>query len=76
MDEDFFDLFKVLGGRKSVKNRRRIVRDVIVEILELRHKIVHRAHIELDLDRERMETYIQYLRKAGELFAFSQRAIK
>lgn len=65
------DIFKVLNKRKRVKNKSRIVRDVIVEILDLRHKIIHAAYIDIGLDRNRMETYIAYARKAGELFVSS-----
>lgn len=65
------DIFKVLNKRKRVKNKSRIVRDVVIEILDLRHKIIHAAHIDIGLDRNRMETYIAYARKAGELFVSS-----
>lgn len=62
------DIFDILNKRRRVGKTSRIVRDVIQEILELRHKIVHTAFLDIDLNKERMDTYIGYLRKAGQLF--------
>jgi len=62
------DIFKILDKRKKVKNQSRVVRDVVVEMLDLRHRIIHAAYIDISLDRSRMERYVSYTRKAGELF--------
>ncbi|QKT03871.1 hypothetical protein HUS23_08590 [Ectothiorhodospiraceae bacterium 2226] len=62
------DIFKVLDRRKKSGTKVRVVRDVIMEMLDLRHRIIHAAHLETSLDRERMLIYISYTRKAGQLF--------
>jgi len=61
------DIFKILDQRKKVGKKVKVVRNVIVEMLELRHRIIHAAHIEITLDKDKMSTYIAYTRKAGEL---------
>lgn len=63
------DIFMILDKRKKVGNKSRIVRDVVIEMLELRHRIIHAAFIDISLDRIKMESYVAYTRKAGELFA-------
>jgi len=62
------DIFRILNKRKKVGDSRRIVREVILEMLELRHKIIHTAFIDYRLDKTRLDTYVGYTRKAGELF--------
>ena len=63
------DLMKVLGVRKRWKSRIRNVREVIEEMLELRHKIIHSAYIDISLNREKVEMYVFYLEQAGQLLA-------
>ncbi len=62
------DIYALLNERRRVGKTSRVVREVVQELLELRHEIVHAAHIDQYLDKGRMEIYIGYLRKAGQLF--------
>jgi len=63
------DLFKVLGKRKQYKNKRYIVREKIQETIQLRHKIIHNAHIDISLNKEKIELLVTYFLFAGDLFA-------
>jgi len=63
------DIFEILNKKKKYKNSYSIVRTVISELIELRHKIAHTAFIDVGLDKSRVEKYIFYLGLAGDLFA-------
>lgn len=63
------DIYTVLNTRKQYRKRNLFVRDVIREMLDLRHKIIHTAYIDVTLNEDKVERYLFYLQAAGRLFA-------
>lgn len=63
------DLFAILSKRKQVSRKRYYVRQIIQDTIILRHEIIHRAHLDLELDKGKTSMIVGYFRIAGNLFA-------
>jgi hypothetical protein len=63
------NLFKVWGKRKKFNDKLFVVRVVLQELLSLRHRIIHEAYIERNLDEEETIKYIQFVEYALVLLA-------
>jgi len=62
------DLLATFSTRKKHAGKVERVLAALDELLELRHRIVHEAFIDTELDRKRVERYLFYLRASGRLF--------
>jgi len=63
------NLFKLWSKKKKIGKKFYNVRETIEELIQLRHKIVHTAHIELDFDRAQLDKFRIAVQSAGEFLA-------
>lgn len=63
------NLFKVWDKRKKFNDKLFVVRAVLQELLSLRHRIIHEAYVELNLDKDETTKYIQFAEYALVLLA-------
>lgn len=63
------NLFEIWDRKKKISKRFYKIRDVIEELLELRHKIVHAAYISPDFDKARINKYVSVVEAAGKRLA-------
>lgn len=62
-------LFSVWGRRKKFNARFYVVREVLQELLNLRHRIIHASYIEPNLGRDETMRYIKFVEYAVTLLA-------
>ncbi len=62
-----FDLLKALGKKKKIRKKLYRINNLIREILNFRHKIVHEAYLDSDLNDGVIELYVSCLEMAGKL---------
>ncbi len=55
--------------RRKIDKKFYKVRDVVEELIELRHKIAHTAYLEPDFDEAQVKKYIEAVETAGKLLA-------
>lgn len=63
------NLFSVWEKRKKFNGKFFVVRDVLQELLSLRHRITHEAYIELNLGKNETTKYIKFVEYAVDLLA-------
>ncbi|MCY8802651.1 hypothetical protein MOF25_06595 [Bacillus atrophaeus] len=64
-----FDLYDVLGQKIIYQDDESIsLNQVLTELIEMRHKIIHEAKLNDSLSKKVMEKYHFFLKKFGELF--------
>ena len=64
-------LLRVWNKRKKFEGRYYVVRDVLQELIELRHRIVHDAYIDAALKGDETFRYIRFVEHAVQMFANS-----
>lgn len=65
------NLFNVWDRKKKIDRKFYNVREGIIELLSLRHKIIHTAYIDTDIDRRKLVRYHTIVRGAGNLIVES-----
>ena len=63
------NLFSVWEKRKKFNGKFYIVREVLQELLSLRHRIIHKAYIEPNLGRNETMRYIRFVEYAVDLLS-------
>lgn len=63
------NLFNVWNRKKKIGKRFYNIREIIEELVQLRHKIVHTAYLELDFDRAKVDKYRIAVELAGKFLA-------
>ncbi|CAH0283420.1 hypothetical protein [Peribacillus sp. Bi134] len=63
-----FDLYDVLSKRIKYNEKEDTIANVLSEMINMRHEIIHKALLEYDLDKTKMDKYYYYIEKFGEIF--------
>lgn len=62
-------LLRIWGQRKKFNGKFFVVRDVLQDLLNLRHRIIHQAYIEPGLGKDQTLRYIRFVEHALQIFA-------
>lgn len=63
------NLFDLWNRKRKIGKRFHVIREVIEELIQLRHQIVHTAYLRVDFDGENVDKYRESVQCAGEFIA-------